>query len=708
MCQMRSQLGRVRDLLNTFGWRGLGRRGVYMAQMRSGLLERQFPVRRLEPSAGFEFPYRFDLERSRRLYAALPDLERVRATVLHDSERLLAGEYPMFSSRWQALDWPPRWLENPDTGRSYDANQHWSRVPDLDPVQGDIKAVWEPSRFGFVYLLARAHALTDDVRFGVAFWEALEGWVGANTLHGGPNWRCGQETSLRVMGVLFGLLCFADHPAASRSRLELVGAMLHASALRVRATLGYALSQRNNHALSEVVCLWSLAVLFPQWPESAQLRAIAERGLAEVLEDQFYPDGAYVQQSFNYQRLAMHDLIWLEVVAGLVGRPAPSGVRGALGRSAQFLHAIQDEASGWLPNYGANDGALILPLSIQDYRDYRPTLQAAHLLALDSRLYAPGPFDEESIWLAPVALAREVGGVNAPRVSLVAQTSGHYVLRGPRSFALARAARFRHRPGQADLLHVDVWLNGLNVALDPGTYSYNKPAPWDNGLAATRIHNTGNADGLDQMVRAGRFLWLDWAQGRVVAHESSASAEVYVLETRLMPSVRGGSLHRRAVLRHGDSYLIADSLEVAVSEVAVSEVVAPRRLSVHWNLADLAWTVGEIEGPFGLEGWLGRSYSASGVRVSVAGGPTLRIDEVRAEPTGVRGWQSKYYGLLEPCFALDLSVLGQTARFLTEFALQTAPDLPESVGLALFDLLAGHEETQASARAMLALLKETR
>jgi Heparinase II/III-like protein/Heparinase II/III N-terminus len=703
MRQMRSQLGRARDVFQTFGWPGLVRRGVYMAQVRSGRLERQFPVRTLEPLVGFRFPYRFDLERVRQLYAVLPGLEQVRETVLHDSERLLAGEYPMFSSRWQQLNWPPRWLENPDTGRSYDASQHWSRVPDLDPVQGDIKAVWEPSRFGFVYLLARAHALTNDARFGAAFWEALEGWVQANTLHGGPNWRCGQETSLRVMGVLFGLLCFADHPAASRSRLELAGAMLHASALRVQATLGYAMSQRNNHALSEVVGLWTLAVLFPQWPESAQLQAIAERGLAEVLEDQFYPDGAYVQQSFNYQRLAMHDLAWLEVVAGLVGRPVPTGVRETLGRSARFLHAIQDETSGWLPNYGANDGALILPLSSQDYRDYRPTLQAAHLLALGSRLYAPGPFDEEAIWLAPEVLAREAAGLNVARGSLAAETGGYYVLRGPQSFALTRASRFWHRPGQADMLHLDVWLNGLNVALDPGTYSYNKPAPWDNGLAATRVHNTGNADGLDQMVRAGRFLWLDWVQGQVVAYSSNDHAEVYVLETRLMPSEHGRSLHRRVILRYDDSYLIADSLEVNTSEHD-----EPKKLSVHWNLADLDWARQDTENLFGGEGWMGRSYTVSGVRVCVAGESNFKIDEVRAESDGVRGWQSKYYGVIEPCLGLDMTKFATKAQFLTAFVHEADPDPHPGLVRGILALVADKSETHKLNTAILAILGETK
>jgi Heparinase II/III-like protein/Heparinase II/III N-terminus len=699
MHRIRSRFGLARDVLKTFGLTGLFRRGWYVFQMKSGRLKRQFPVRNLKPIAGFEFPYRFDLERTQRLYSKLPDIGQVREIVLKDSERLLAGEHPMFSSRWQHLSWPPRWLENPDTGRAYDPNLHWSLVPDFDPIQGDIKAVWEPSRFGFVYLLARAHALTNDARYGEAFWQALENWLQTNTLHGGPNWRCGQETALRVMGVLFGLLCFADHPAASRSVLESAGAMLHASASRIQVTLGYAMSQRNNHALSEVIGLWTLAVLFPQWPESAQWKAVAENGFGEVLQDQFYSDGAYVQQSFNYQRLAMQDLVWLELVARLAGSAVPTGVREALDHSARFLHAMQDETSGWLPNYGANDGALILPLSSQDYRDYRPTLQTVHLLAKGKRLYAPGTFDEEAIWMVPELLERKPVGLNMSRVSFAAETSGYYVLRGPQSFALTRASQLRHRPGQADMLHLDVWLNGLNVALDPGTYSYNKPSPWDNGLAATCVHNTGNVNGMNQMLQAGRFLWLDWVHGRVVEHVVCPNAEIYLLESRAMPSEQGESVHRRAIVRYDDSYLVADALEVNSGNHE-----APPQLCIHWNLANLDWSRKQMNSP--LEGWLSHEYTASGVHVCVSGRSGLKIEEVRSEQGGVRGWQSKYYGLLEPCFSLDLMVNATSAYFLTEFSMQTAQRFSEPVKTAMLELISGRGNTAVLARSVLALVKE--
>ena len=80
------------------------------------------------------------------------------------------------------------------------------------------------------------------------------------------------------------------------------------------------------------------------------------------------------------------------------------------------------------------------------------------------------------------------------------------------SWALIRAGRYTRRPFQADQLHVDLWWQGINLARDAGTYLYNGSPPWNNGFAGTAVHNTVTVDNHDQMRRAGRFLWLDWAQ----------------------------------------------------------------------------------------------------------------------------------------------------------------------------------------------------
>src|SRR5262249_39599855 len=138
-------------------------------------------------------------------------------------------------------------------------------------------------------------------------------------------------------------------------------------------------------------------------------------------------------------------------------------------------------------------------------------------------------WDEDLLWLfGPAALepgtsnSVEARSSNAdspptahPSSRRTFTISGTYVLGDWPRRAYLRCVDYRDRPGQADQLHLDLWWDGVNLARDAGTFLYNGPPPWDNRLAGTPVHNTLVLDGQDQMRRAGRFLWVDWARGRL-------------------------------------------------------------------------------------------------------------------------------------------------------------------------------------------------
>src|SRR6185295_1535155 len=188
--------------------------------------------------------------------------------------------------------------------------------------------------------------------------------------------------------------------------------------------------------------------------------------------------------------------------------------------------------------------------------------QGTHYLCKGSRLYANGPWDEDLLWLFGPRAMKSTVSVKE-RADFEAGIGGYYTLRGNNGFAFVRCAGFRHRPSQADMLHADLWWHGQNVAVDAGTYSYNAPEPWNNPLAHTAFHNTVTADDLDQMDRAGKFLWLPWLRGRVRCVERSVEGHLAYFEgehdgyRRLKSPVT----HRRAILRLPEgSWLVLDRL----------------------------------------------------------------------------------------------------------------------------------------------------
>jgi hypothetical protein len=167
-----------------------------------------------------------------------------------------------------------------------------------------------------------------------------------------------------------------------------------------------------------------------------------------------------------------------------------------------------DPTTGAGPNVGANDGARLLQLSQTAYDDCRPSVQLASALFLGQRAYAAeGPWNDTLRWLdVPVPQAVSA----APGPAFIADDGGFVVLRNSGAKVMMRYPRFRFRPSQADALHIDLWINGINVLRDGGSYSYNTDAAVQRYFSGTESHNTIQFDGHDQMPRLGRFLFGAW------------------------------------------------------------------------------------------------------------------------------------------------------------------------------------------------------
>ena len=131
------------------------------------------------------------------------------------------------------------------------------------------------------------------------------------------------------------------------------------------------------------------SALFPELRSSERWRATGRQVLEDLGRELIYDDGAFSQHSANYHRLMLHDYLWVLRLGEVLGQPFSSELRERVGKSGEFLYQIQDDASGRVPCYGQNDGALVLPLNNCDYQDFRPVIQSTSYLATGTRRYQP-------------------------------------------------------------------------------------------------------------------------------------------------------------------------------------------------------------------------------------------------------------------------------------------------------------------------------
>jgi hypothetical protein len=587
-------------------------------------------------------------------------------SVLAEADRVVAGNLPFFGQLSFDCNFLPRWYRNPLTGQSVSPEQSWTQMRFASPVYGDLKFILEPSRFLFVYPLIRAYALSGNDKFPEAFWNAIEDWARSSPPMAGPLWVCGQECSLRIVAWSFALQAFIHSPSTTNERVALLVSMIASHAWRTAQTLGYARSQRSNHLISEAVGLWTAGTLYPELRESQLWQNLGAHLLYEAVLDQITPEGVSQQHSFNYQRMILHLLLWTLRLSELHHAPLHDDIRTRTEATFDFMRTWVDPVSGCAPNYGSDDGSLILPLASATYRDFRPLLQLGaavlHRPALPS-----GPWDEPALWFGvnPECVTTQVKK-NKPSPPSI--EPGYFHLGDENSWALIRAGRYTRRPFQADQLHVDLWWNGINLARDAGTYLYNGPPPWNNGLAGSAVHNTVTVDRQDQMRRAGRFLWLDWAQASGRLHSLHGNTCADRFEGEHDGYSRFGVTHRRMVQwLAGIGWVIVDDIQGT----------GEHDVRMHWLAADLPF---EVAGsPFEVAFVSQQSRIRWSILASVPGsaaviraGKQIKMMTAKGSlpakfaDTQLLGWESPTYGDLQPAVSLVYQTRSQLPiRFTT-------------------------------------------
>lgn len=465
---------------------------------------------------------------------------------------------------------PPDWLADPLSGAPFPgAERDWWRVPDFDPAVGDIKRIWELSRFDWVVAFAQ-HARNGDQDALTRLNCWLSDWSLRNPPFKGPNWKCGQEASIRVMHLATGALilrrCTITAP---------LQAFVELHARRIAPTMSYAIAQDNNHGVSEAAALFIAGV----WLRDVCLEArnwenIGRRGLEERALRLIQKDGSFSQYSTNYHRLMLDAYSLCEIWRRHWALPEFSTpMRERLIAATDWLQRLTNPNNGDAPNLGANDGARLLPLTDAAYRDHRPSVALARALLDGKRAWSnPGGWEDALRWLdVPVPQT-----LCAPLSSDAGGDGGFAALKCDGTMAVLRYPRFRFRPSQCDLLHVDLWRGCENLLRDAGSYSYNAEPEWLDYFPGVRAHNTIEFDDEEQMPRYGRFLFGDWPRADRVEPLIDRGSRV---------SFGAGYKDRRGCAHHRRVDLTRFGLSVE-DDVAGFD----RKAVLRWRLSPGAWT----------------------------------------------------------------------------------------------------------------------
>lgn len=574
------------DAYRRLGLANLFRAAWYKLRLKSGWLKTRLPI---APLAGGEF------------FAVPPENTRKGNSDLEPTSPI-----KLFGWHSLAADSPPHWHQSVLNGKVLDrADKHWSKIDDFQSGIGDIKGIWEPSRLAWSLAFADQYSQSGDPRWLKKNNQWLTDWCQHNAFNQGPNWKCAQETSIRLLHLAAANLILGENRLNTTS-FDFVFSHLK----RVAPTLGYAKAQDNNHGTSEAVAMFVGASWLLQKDPGNRLVSNWLRESQSYLEERvlrlIQPDGTFSQYSVVYHRMMLDTLCFAELWRVFLKLPAfPERVTDRVAAATRWLACFVDPVTGDAANLGANDGTHVLNLFGAEYRDFRYSAELASHLFLNASLFETIRGSVSRVSGVKPLLMLEVPDCH------VLEDGGFARLANEDCWLVFNAPRYRFRPSQADVFHLDVWLNGINLLKDTGSYSYNTDGDilsYFNGAAG---HNTIEFDCHDAMPKVSRFLFGCWPKAEFLnAVKDNEKREINSAYT----GWRGHRHHRRIEL--GERMLrIVDEFS-GVSKKAV----------LRWHLSDLDWQI------------CNDGVCAEGVTIAITSTKEL------ASLTVTEGDESIYYG----------------------------------------------------------------
>lgn len=486
-----------------------------------------------------------------------PDLEK-------NAAKILSGQICFFSSEWKNLGKTYDWISNPDTNYTYKISNHWSEINDFNPENGDIKYVWEKSRFTYLHSIIRYDYHFDKDHSEFVFTE-IENWIDANPINQGPNWKCSQEISLRLFNWMYALIFYKNSNCLSKSLWEKIQNTIFWSLHHIFHHINFSrIAVRNNHAITETLALTVSEMLFPYIPETKKWAKKGRKWFEKEVNYQIYNDGTFLQFSMNYNRVLVQLLSFGIAITEKNKKIFSKNVYAKAYKTVNFLFQCMQIENGYLPNYGNNDGALFFQFSNKDYRDYRPQVNTLHRILTGSKLFDDHNINEDYNWAQNESQLNYKFDPLKQEIGVLSFTiGGYYICRTLTSFSFIRCGNHKDRPAHADNLHLDIWVNGKNVLRDSGTYKYNTSKNISNYFTGSSSHNTVVVNEESQMLKGSNFIWYYWTQCNNAYWGETADYYIFKGKIKAYTHLNKKATHFREVIisKKSEEWIVKDEIK---------------------------------------------------------------------------------------------------------------------------------------------------
>ena len=377
---------------------------------------------------------------------------------------------------------------------------------------GDIRTNWELNRHYQFAGMAKSFYVTGDLSILEELQELFYDWNNKNHFLCGVEWTSAMEIAIRVNSWIY-TYCFLNK-AFEKYNLE-NNKILKDISRGIIVMADYIVKHRakyssaNNHLIVEMYAVGMSGIFFDYKP----WEKLAFNILTKELPRQNYADGVNKEMSLHYQSFVMeaYGLLMIEMKHNHI--KIPQTWEEYLMHMSEFMCDCCGEY-GETVVFGDNDEGKILDLSGEDFDHYRYVLDLMGSV-LPKRYSKMENIHENLYWILSDDFQNSVLKKNcyySPEVKCYREggytlwrSKNNKVLIGIDHADLGFGSLAAH--GHADALSFQMFIEGMPVFVDPGTYNYHVPKMMRDDFRATKNHNTVCVDGANQAEILGPFLW---------------------------------------------------------------------------------------------------------------------------------------------------------------------------------------------------------
>lgn len=476
----------------------------------------------------------------------------------------LLGEYDyqIYKKKWNAgfqtnREWPV----------DFSYSLHYKERDDI----GDARTNWELNRHFQFALLAKNYYASHDKQYLTEFRELFADWNRKNPFLWGISWTSVMEVAIRCSNWCYAF-CFLKYTDAPNDLLnQLQTGILNMADYITKHYSRY--SSANNHLIIEAYAVGQAGVLCSYQPWIK----LAIEILTKELLCQNYFDGVNKELSLHYQSFYMEAMGLMLRLFRKNDIAIPDQWESMLKKMCTYVADCMGDY-GEIVAFGDDDDGKILDL--QGGLNYHQYVLGIFSYLFDKQYIELSELHCENLnWLfcsAEYNMAQNKP-LYYPLSSVCYKEGGNTILRskdrriliGIDHAALGFGSIAAH--GHADALSFQMFVDGMPVFVDPGTYIYHCNLPSRNAYRRTENHNTVCINGQDQSEMLGAFLWGRKAVCRVTEVKLNEQGDIIEAEHNGYAPVQ---VKRRFEFDRNRTLMITDSVK-GYADVAVTFLLAP-------------------------------------------------------------------------------------------------------------------------------------